>query len=234
MAYEDHVAMICKVARALGPELTAEVAFVGGCTTALLLTDHYMLTQVRHTDDVDVIVRVIHRAGYYELLDRLRARGFEEKMDGDGSICAMELQGLQVDFMPDRAGILGFTNVWYREALDTATPRDVGAGITVRIVRPEFFVATKFEAFLGRGNGDLIASHDVEDILTLIDGRPEITSELLRTPVDLRRYIAERFAAFKAERDFDYAVQSAANGDGGREGVIHDRIDVIISYATLE
>ncbi|MFC0696186.1 hypothetical protein [Paraburkholderia humisilvae] len=63
MAYEDHVAMIRNVARALGPELTSDVAFVGGCATASLLTDHYMLTQVRHTDNVDVIVRIIHMAG---------------------------------------------------------------------------------------------------------------------------------------------------------------------------
>jgi hypothetical protein len=78
-------------------------------TTALLLTDHCTVAQVRHTNDVDVIVRVIHKAGYYELLDQLRARGFEEKMDGDGSICTMELQGMQVDFMLDREGILGFS-----------------------------------------------------------------------------------------------------------------------------
>jgi predicted nucleotidyltransferase len=233
MAYEDHVAMIRAVARALGPELTDEVAFVGGCTTALLLTDHYTLTQVRHTNDVDVIVRVVHMTGYYELLERLRARGFEEAMDGDGSICAMELQGMQVDFMPDRAGILGFTNIWYREALDTATQLDVGGDITVRIVRPDFFIATKIEAYLGRGHGDLLSSRDMEDILTLIDGRPSITEDLLQAPANLRRYVAERLAALKSERDFDYAVQAAANGDNDREDAMQQRIDVIISYAKL-
>jgi hypothetical protein len=234
MAYQDHIAMIRAVARALGPELTAEVAFVGGCTTALLLTDHYTLTQVRYTNDVDVIVRVIHKAGYYELLEQLRARGFEEKMESDGPICAMELQGLQVDFMPDQSGILGSTNVWYHDALNTAIQIDVGGDIMVRVVRPDFFLATKIEANLGRGKGDLIASRDIEDIFTLIDGRPEIANDLLGAPADVRRYIAERFAALKAERDFEYAVQAAANGDSGREGVMHERIGVIISYADLK
>jgi hypothetical protein len=31
-------------------------------------------------------------------------------------------------------------------------------------------VATKLEAFLKRGGGDYIASHDLEDIVTVVDG----------------------------------------------------------------
>lgn len=38
---DDHKAMIRAVATAMGDSLRADVAFVGGCTTALLLTDLY-------------------------------------------------------------------------------------------------------------------------------------------------------------------------------------------------
>ncbi len=54
--------MLVEVARALGPELINQVTFVGGCTTALLLTDEVTAEQVRHTDDVDLIVHVISYA----------------------------------------------------------------------------------------------------------------------------------------------------------------------------
>jgi hypothetical protein len=34
------------------------------------------------------------------------------------------------------------------------------------------------EAFLARGRGDYLTSHDMEDIITLIDGRREIVEEI--------------------------------------------------------
>ena len=47
-------------------------------------------------------------------------------------------------------------------------------------------VTSKIEAFHGRGNGDFMASHDMEDIISLIDGRAEIITEVLRASEDVR------------------------------------------------
>ena len=44
--------MITTVARTLGEEMLDEVAFVGGCTTGLLLTDEFSREAVRYTDEV--------------------------------------------------------------------------------------------------------------------------------------------------------------------------------------
>lgn len=74
--YEDHLGMISAVASAMGQPICDEVAFVGGCTTALLLTDDFTKQQVRHTDDVDLIVHVISTAGWHVMVDRLRGRDF--------------------------------------------------------------------------------------------------------------------------------------------------------------
>jgi hypothetical protein len=35
------------------------------------------------------------------------------------------------------------------------------------------FVATKLEAFASRGGGDFLTSHDLEDVLNIVDGREE-------------------------------------------------------------
>jgi len=35
-----------------------------------------------------------------------------------------------------------------------------------------YFLATKFAAFDGRGKGDYMASHDLEDIVAVVDGVP--------------------------------------------------------------
>ncbi|CAE6844084.1 hypothetical protein R69658_06859 [Paraburkholderia aspalathi] len=230
---DDHITMIRTVAKAMGPELCQDVAFVGGCTTALLLTDLYTKQQVRHTDDVDLIVHVLSYAYWDQLTERLREKGFRENMAEDAPICAMFLGSLRVDFMPDDATILKFGNAWYRDALESAEPHDVGEGTVVKVVRPEHFLATKLAAYLSRGNNDPLESNDAEDILTLIDGRPEITEETLHAAKELRSYISNQLQALQQHRDFDYAVATASNNDTAREQLIHKRIDLIISFGEL-
>ena len=53
-------------------------------------------------------------------------------------------------------------------------------------------MATKFVAFADRGNNDFMASHDLEDIVNLIDGRPELIYEVAQSQADLRAYLAEQ------------------------------------------
>lgn len=60
----------------------------------------------------------------------------------------------------------------------------------MRVVAPALFVATKLDAFHGRGGGDIVASHDLEDIIAVVDGRPEIVSEVAAASTDVRVYIA--------------------------------------------
>jgi hypothetical protein len=62
------------VAQQLG-ELCEEVVFLGGATVGLLISD-LVMTDVRATKDVDVIVQVGSRGAYAALQERLRAKGF--------------------------------------------------------------------------------------------------------------------------------------------------------------
>lgn len=83
MSHAQNIQMLEVVAQALGPELCQDVAFVGGCTTALLLTDELSREDVRHTDDVDL---VIHLTGYPEwqkLVEQLRQKGFRQSPQDD-------------------------------------------------------------------------------------------------------------------------------------------------------
>jgi hypothetical protein len=70
----SNVELLTKVAKRLGP-LLREVVFVGGCTTALLITDE-AAAEVRPTFDVDVIAEITTYAGYAAFSERLRALGF--------------------------------------------------------------------------------------------------------------------------------------------------------------
>ena len=224
----DHRSMIAAVATALCDDLLQQVAFVGGCTTGLLLTDEFSKEQVRHTDDVDLIVHVVGYAGISKLQQMLRERGFSHAQGEDDPICAMQLGDLRVDFMPDEENALGFTNRWYAEALRTAEPYRVTDPVTIRLVQPAFFLATKLAAYRDRGNDDPLESRDIEDILTLFDGRAELLDELQASSLALRRYVADQLGELMRHPDFEYAVQSAALGDAGREALLFERLDLAI------
>lgn len=227
-----HTEMVAIVATALGEAMLQEVAFVGGCTTGLLLTDDFSKEQVRHTDDVDLIVHVVGRGGITQLHTRLSDLGFSHVMEDDAPICAMRLGELRVDFMPDDETVLGFTNRWYEQALKTAIQYQVTDELFIRLVTPAYFVATKLEAYRGRGNNDPLGSRDIEDILTLVDGRTELTSELLMAPPEIRQYISTELAELMKANQFSYAVTSAAGNDAGREDLIFERLEAIIRGAT--
>ena len=59
--------------------------------------------------------------------------------------------------------------------------------MVIRLVSASAFVATKLEAFASRGGGDFLTSHDLEDVLNIVDGREELIGELAAAPADMRK-----------------------------------------------
>lgn len=225
--------MVSKVAEALGPDLREQVAFVGGCTTSFLLTDEFVLEQVRHTEDVDLIVHVMGYPGFYALQQALRAKGFKDMPpdpEESAPVCAMKLDDLRVDFMPDDPQVLGFSNRWYGDALKTAMPYKLSDDLSIRLVNPSYFLATKLEAYKGRGKGDTLSSHDIEDLLTLIDGRESLINEVKAAPDELRAYLAEEFSQLLQDPNFEYAVNSQAGGNAEREQILFERIETLTQF----
>lgn len=179
------------VASALS-DLLPHVTFVGGSTTVLLVDEaaHY---GIRATDDVDVIIDVATQLEYYKFSERLRDLGFRE--DQDGPICRWlfdtKARRVKLDVMPISAKILGFSNCWYRDAIKQANEVSLPSGTIIRVVSPVFFLATKFEAFSGRGKGDYF-SHDLEDIVFVLENREGFIIDLLDCPEALKEYFSEQ------------------------------------------
>jgi hypothetical protein len=125
-----------------------------------------------------------------------------------------------VDVMPTDASVLGFSNRWYPAAIETAQMRPI-AGHEVRIVTPPLFIATKLEAFHGRGANDVFASHDLEDVVTLVDGRPTITAEVAAADAEVRAYIATEIRALLENPDFIEALPGFLLPDAGSQARRH-------------
>lgn len=182
--------LLKRVARRLGP-LLHEVVFVGGCATGLLITDK-AAAEVRPTFDVDVIAEITSYAGYEAFSERLRSLDFREDTSEGAPQCRWLIDGMKLDVMPLDEKILGFTNRWYRAAMDGAIETEVEFKLRIRVITAPYFVATKLDAFKGRGRGDYASSHDLEDLLAVIDGREAIIEEIARAG-EVRFYIAEQF-----------------------------------------
>jgi hypothetical protein len=225
-AFEQLKGMIEAVARALGEEMLSDVAFVGGCTTGLLVSDEVTKEGIRFTDDVDLIINVVGYTGWSTFQERLKNKGFSVSLEDD-VICRMRLGELKVDFMPDDEAILGFSNRWYRQALETAQEYRLTDDIVIRLLTPPFFVATKLEAYKGRGNNDPLASHDMEDILNIVDGRPEVIEEIKSTEPEVCFYIANEIAMLLEHDMIDYAIQGVVIGDSDRVEIIFERLEAI-------
>jgi hypothetical protein len=190
--------------------LIEDVVFVGGASVTLWITDPGAPAP-RPTKDVDVVIEVATLADFHYFEGRLRARGFWEDRES-GVICRWrhpsEAQGepLILDAMPAEARMLGFTNKWQAAAIPRAARRELPSGRVIRVITPPYLVATKLEAFKGRGNGDHLGSRDLEDIVTLVDGREELVSEVANSPPELRRYLWEEIQALLDEPRFTDAL----------------------------
>lgn len=219
-------------AELLGP-LLDEVVFVGGATVHLWLTEPGV-PPARATEDVDVICEVASRAEYYRLGEKLRERGLQEAA-GAPVLCRWQSAEprLILDVMPTDADILGFSNPWYEETIATAATIALDSGAEIRAAIPVLLVATKLCAWKGRGRGDLLRSLDVHDVLTLVDGRPELIDEFRAASPNLRTYIRNELLDLRAEPYFDYAVEGATASYGAigaeRAGLVRDRIEELLA-----
>lgn len=217
------------VARRLG-HLNDEVVFLGGSAVSLLITDPAMLS-VRPTMDVDVIVEVESRAKYYVLERDLRRLGFEARVGANEPLCRWTVAGINVDIMPTDTQILGFSNAWYSEAIRNSRRVRLDETVQIRIVHAPYFLATKIEAFRGRGEGDYFASHDIEDIVTVIDGRQELAEEISSASVELRAFISEAFEQFVADTSFVESLSAHLLPDAAsqaRSTIILKRMDQMV------
>lgn len=201
---DPNVARVEVVAAALG-DLCEELVFVGGCAASLLI-DAASAPPARVTYDVDVIAVVAAISGYYALERRFAERGFAKDTSEGAPICRWRVQDVEVDLMPTDERVLGFSNRWYPAAVASATSIALPSGRRIKLISAPAFLATKFEAFNTRGRGDVLISHDLEDIVNVVDGRAVLVDEVAAAESGLRAYLAEKFRELSLNPDFTNAL----------------------------
>ena len=179
--------MVAEVASALG-EFKNEMVFVGGAIVSLY-TDDISAEQIRPTQDVDMAIEVMNLSHWETLQNQLAAKGFHPDPYGK-TICSYKYNNIPIDIMSNKDGPFGPSNRWYQIGFEDL--RKVHAKTEeINILSAPCYLATKFEAFNNRGL-DYRTSHDMEDIINILDNRINIVNEIKTTDLRVKEFILDQ------------------------------------------
>lgn len=184
-----NIKVVEKVARGLKPMLE-QLVFVGGAIIELYIDDP-AAPPLRPTTDVDVVIEVTGYGKFAALEEEFLKLGFYHDPDSK-VVCRYKYEGITVDIMPTDEEILGFSNRWYKLGMDYIFKYKLSEDIQIRLFKAPYFLASKFEAFKGRG-GDRRTSHDFEDIVYFLDNRKDWFDEIKDSEREVKNYLSDEF-----------------------------------------
>ena len=219
------------IADAMG-SVREQVVFVGGCATGLLITQP-LVADIRATEDVDAIVEVVSLAAYHALARQLMALGFKQTMADNTPPFRWFWCGMQLDLVPLDEKTLGFGNRWYKPAFEVAQSTTLPSGLQLRHLSSPYFMATKLEAFKDRGNNDVYLSHDLEDVITVVDGREELVIELMSAPTEVRAFVSSAIQGILQNPSFSNVLPGIVS-QSSRSGIVLARLTKIANIQASE
>lgn len=211
-----NVQMLEIVAQHLGAELLERMVFVGGAVAGLLITDPAM-PSIRPTEDVDLVVQATVLREYHAAEKALKAQGFVQDVSAEAPICRWRIGSVTVDVMPMEKSVLGFANRWYPLAVASAQSLTLPSSQVIKLITAPVFVATKLEAFADRGKGDFLFSHDLGDLIAVIDGRESLLEECKMQNSELQQYLSLKFSELLEDKDFSEALSGHLEPDNASQ-----------------
>jgi predicted nucleotidyltransferase len=183
---------------------------------------------VRPTDDVDIVVEIWTYKEYAALEEQLRKMGFSND-HSSGIICRCKAQGIIVDIMPTGENVLGFKNKWYPEGYRNSIVVEVEKQYPIRIFSLPYFIASKLDAFIDRGNNDGRTSSDFEDIVYVMEYSRSIWDQLKNAPQDVKSYLQSKFKELLTNPYFFEWID--AHVDFGSPPATYDIIQELKAFA---
>lgn len=181
-------AVIRKIALALG-SLNDQVVYVGGATVSFYSNDP-AAEDVRPTKDVDISLSIATLGELENIREELTLKGFKQNAE-DNVICRFRYEDIKVDVMNTKAVGWAPANPWFAPGFakrETVAVEDQ----KVQILPLPYFLASKFTAFNDRGTKDPRTSHDLEDIVYVLDNRTDIVEQLTKAPADVKPFLSKQ------------------------------------------
>jgi len=198
-----NIAVVAEVAEALN-EIKEAMVFVGGAVVSLY-TDDPAADEIRPTGDIDMTINLLNFVEWTKMQERLADLGFSPDPNGH-AICSYLYKGISVDIMPSEDGHLGPSNKWYKVGFNNLWTTKV-ENEEIKILSAPCFLATKFEAFKGRGK-DYRTSHDFEDVIYVLDNRTTIIDEIKSDNKEIQNYLKNEFETLVKNPSFEEIISS--------------------------
>lgn len=166
-------------------DLKDTMVFVGGAVVSLY-TDDPAADEIRPTQDIDMTLNIVNLTQWSHIQEKLGKLGFHPDPFGH-AICSYKYKDIPVDIMSAEDGPLGPANTWYTvgfKNLWTAKAKQQ----EIKILSAPCYLATKFEAFANRGS-DYRTSHDMEDIIYILDNRINIVAEISESKERIQEFL---------------------------------------------
>lgn len=196
-------------------DLNEHVVYVGGRIVGLLITD-LIEDDVRPTYDIDVALDLGRTdiVAHYSLQKKLESLGF--KPDGNVN-CRYVLGDFMIDVMYTDGVLQGINSNWYQAGFDNAIEIQI-KDKKIKILNAVYFIATKLEAFTDRAykNNDYWDCKDLEDIINVINGRPELLVEIMNSPKDVVQFISGYFKKLIEDPKWLEAIKAIARLERSR------------------
>jgi hypothetical protein len=201
-------------------DILDDLVFVGGATTGLY-ADNIFAPELNQTFDVDCIIEVASRKEYVEFESKIRLMGFKNDISKGAPICRYQYGTMKIDFMPTKPEIIGFSNIWYEEGFKETIEVLLPVGVKIKLFKPEYFLASKIEAFKNRGNNDLRTSQDFEDIVFVVENRKSLINELRASKDNVRNYLKLELSAIIKRRDLTEGIYCVISSGNEEERISH-------------
>jgi predicted nucleotidyltransferase len=221
-----NIGVVEEVAQAL-KELKDQMVFVGGAVISLYADDP-AAEEIRPTKDIDMTVRLMQYNNWEKLEKQLTLLGFHPDPFGH-AMCSYKYKDIPVDIMLAEDSPFGSANKWYKlgfNDLHTAKAKEED----IQILSPPCYLATKFEAFNGRGI-DYRTSHDFEDIIYVMDNRTTIVEEIANTLPEIKSFLQSELQKVIENQYFEEIISVHIHPlvSDERQAIVEEKIRNIIA-----
>lgn len=219
-----NISVIKRIAKALR-ELNQKAIYVGGAVVSLYVNDPGA-DDVRPTKDLDIALQITSLIELEKLREELLEKGFTQTAEDD-VICRFRFDNIKVDVMATHPVGWAPANQWFEPGFANYESIAIGDE-TIKILSLPYFLASKYTAFKDRGNKDPRTSHDLEDIIYILDNRTDLVEMVVQAPKDVLTFLKTAFSEILE----DEVIQEAIIGNLYYETQT-ERFDMIIKKLKL-
>lgn len=199
---EQNREVVLKISQALG-QMNERVIFVGGATIGFYVNDP-AAEDARPTNDVDITIEIATLGELESIRQELVKRGFTQSPEDDVT-CRFRYENIKVDVMSTVAVGWAPANPWFSPGFAQRVTARIEDHL-IHLLPLPYFIASKFAAHNERGGTDPRTSHDLEDIVYVIDNRTDIVDQINNASNAVRRYLQEQLGLISKDGLLQEAV----------------------------